>query len=154
MWPRLFESSFRRTLTSLVAACFFLPVPAAASGWQCWQDASDRYGVPINLLYAVSRVESGNKAGALSAPNKNGTYDIGLMQINSSHLPYLSRYGITEGVLMRDPCVNLHIGAWIMAQSIARHGMTWRGIGAYNAASDEKRRIYAKKVLSMLGPQP
>lgn len=122
-----------------------------AEGWQCWQEASDRYGVPVSLLYAVARVESGNKFNVVSKRNKNGTYDIGLMQINSRHLPALGRYGITASTLQHDACQNLHVGAWIMAESIKRHGFNWRGIGAYNAGSDELRMIYARKVYAARG---
>jgi soluble lytic murein transglycosylase-like protein len=131
-----------------------LPVSAFANaadsgGWQCWQDASEKYSVPIDLLYSIARVETGNRGKIVSRANDNGTYDIGLMQINSSHLPQLAKYGITEKKLINDSCLNLHIGAWILADSIARNGFNWRAIGAYNAGSESKRIIYAKKVFAM-----
>ena len=119
------------------------------NGWQCWQDASDRYRVPVDLLYAISRVESGNKANIISAANTNGTYDIGVMQINSAWLPNLRTYGITREVLLSDPCKNVNIGAWILSTSIAKYGYNWRGIGAYNAFTDSKRMIYARRVVAM-----
>jgi soluble lytic murein transglycosylase-like protein len=124
-------------------------VLAGKAGWQCWADAAIRYNVPIDLLYAIARVESGNKYNVVSGKNRNGSYDIGLMQINSSHLPRLRRYGITEKDLLQDPCLNLHVGAWILADAIERHGYNWVAIGAYNAASPDKRKTYAHKVMSM-----
>lgn len=129
-------------LAASVSAC-------AQQGWQCWADASARYKVPVDLLYAIARVETGNRAHLVSAPNKNGTYDIGLMQINSMHLPRLKKLGINERNLLADPCLNLHVGASILADAISRHGFTWTGIGAYNAGSPEKRRAYASKVFAM-----
>lgn len=139
-------------LRAVVAWLLLLPAAVALAGnegWQCWADASKRYNVPVDLLYAVARVETGNKYSVVSGKNRNGTYDIGLMQINSSHLRRLSKYGITERDLVEKPCLNLHVGAWIMAESIARHGYNWVAIGAYNAGSMEKRRIYARKVIAM-----
>lgn len=135
----------------LVLAALFLPSAsfAGSAGWQCWADASARYGVPVDLLYAVARVETGNRYKIVSGKNKNGSRDIGLMQINSSHLPRLAKHGITERDLLENPCLNLHVGAWIMSESIARHGYTWVAIGAYNAGSKNKRLIYAKKVYAM-----
>lgn len=118
-------------------------------GWQCWAEASAKYNVPVDLLYAIARVETGNRTGVVSRSNKNGTYDIGLMQINSSHLPRLARMGITERELLRNPCVNLHVGAMILSEMIAIHGYTWVAIGAYNAGSHDKRAAYAKKVFAM-----
>lgn len=138
---------------------------AEEGGWQCWQDAAMRYGQPIDLLYAIARVETGNKSGIVSKPNKNETYDIGLMQINSSHLPMLKKRlafefwpgapeaiankPVTQSLLLADACVNLHVGAWILSEAIKRHGYNWVGIGAYNAGSMSKRAIYARKVIGM-----
>lgn len=118
-------------------------------GWQCWADASARYNIPVDLLYAIARVETGNKGRLISKPNRNGTYDIGLMQINSMHLPRLAKIGITERDLIEKPCVNLHVGAMILSEMIARYGYTWVAIGAYNAGTHEKRVVYAKKVYAM-----
>jgi len=119
----------------------------SSGGWQCWADAAARYNVPVDLLYAIALVETGNRANVLSR-NKNGTYDIGLMQINSSHLKRLAKIGITQYDLLRDPCLNLHVGAMILAEMIATHGYTWVAIGAYNAKSHEKRAAYARKVFA------
>lgn len=124
---------------------------AQQGGWQCWAEAAARYNVPVDLLYAIARVETGNQSGLVSKRNKNGTYDIGLMQINSMHLPRLAKQGITERDLLAKPCLNLHIGASILADMIKRHGYTWVAIGAYNAGSHDKRRIYAQKVFTMHG---
>lgn len=133
---------------AIAALCLALSGQVAASGWDCWRQAADRYQVPVDLLYAISRVESGNRAAAIGR-NTNGSYDLGVMQINTMHLPRLAKYGITAQRLIEDPCLNVHIGASILSESIARHGFTWRAIGAYNAGSENKRLIYARKVYAM-----
>ena len=113
---------------------FFL-VCVSARGEACWEQAAQRYGVSAHLLYAIARVESGLNAVATNRSHfaRTGSYDIGLMQINSSHLPMLARYGISERDLY-DPCTNMHVGAWLLAESFSRHGATWDAVGAYNAA--------------------
>jgi soluble lytic murein transglycosylase-like protein len=111
----------------LAAIAFVIPVHALAS---CWEEASQSYGIPVNVLQAVAQTESNFNASA-KGRNKNGTYDIGLMQINSGWLPELSKYGLTEDSLS-DPCVNLKVGAWVLANNARRLGWNWNAIGAYN----------------------
>ena len=130
------------------AALASLPVLA---GPACFDEAARRYHVPVELLKAISMVESRGDPNARNY-NTNGSYDIGHMQINSWWLKTLEQYGITEETLL-EPCVNTNIGAWVLAQNIARYGLTWNAVGAYNAASDSKRLVYARKVATTLRSQ-
>jgi soluble lytic murein transglycosylase-like protein len=119
----------------------------------CWQDAADRYGVNASLLYAIARTESRLDPLARGRVNANGSYDIGLMQINSSWLPTLRRHGIEEQQLY-DACTSIHVGAWILAQNMRRLGNSWDAVGAYNAADPKKRLAYALKVYRNLPQDP
>jgi soluble lytic murein transglycosylase-like protein len=123
----------------------------------CWQEAGSRYQIDPALLYAIARTESALNPTA-SHRNRDGSIDIGLMQINSAWLPDLAKYGISARDLW-EPCTNIHVGAWVLAQKIKKHGMTWEAVGAYNATTPFKRTHYAWKVYANLErvsrqPQP
>ena len=118
-----------------------IPIPGKAA---CFEEAASRYQVPSVLLKAISRVESAGNPNALNR-NKDGSVDIGHMQINSRWLAKLSHFGISRDQLW-DPCTNTLVGAWILAQNVHRIGYSWNAVGAYNAASPEKRDRYARKV--------
>lgn len=110
----------------------------------CLAKSAQDYNVDINLLKAIAKTESGFSAGAISPPNTNGTVDIGYMQINSSWLGKLGR-DITKEALL-DPCTNIQVGAWILANNIKTYGNTWKAVGAYNARTPSKQQAYVEKV--------
>ena len=118
----------------------------------CWEEAAAYYGVNPYLLYAIAKTESGLRPDAINRGNKNGSYDIGLMQINSSWLPTLRKHGIEEKQLY-DPCTNIQVGAWILAHNMQRLGVTWNAVGAYNARDAALRTRYAWKVYRNLPRQ-
>jgi hypothetical protein len=79
-----------------------LAVLATAPTWAraCWEEAAQRYGISADLLYAVARVESNLNPQAVNRSHlqRTGSYDIGLMQINSGHLSALARHGIGKPI--------------------------------------------------------
>lgn len=133
-----------------VAVLWLIPGLALAN---CWLEAGSRYGVDPWLLYSMAKKESNLRPNAISK-DWDGSYGIGLMQINSKHLPTLARYGVTEEALF-DPCTNINVGAWVLSWNIHRHGNNVFALGAYNAGTkrtprqEERRRRYADDVLSI-----
>lgn len=121
-------------------------VPAHA---YCWVSAGQQHAIEPELLQAIADVESGQMADAMNY-NKNGTRDIGLMQINSSHLPRLSAQGITEQRLLEEPCLSVEVGASVLAGFVSLYGYNWTAVGAYNAGNAPGRQAarlrYAHKV--------
>ncbi|AGR57469.1 X polypeptide [Salmonella bongori N268-08] len=79
-------------------------------------------------------------------------YGYGLMQIDSQHLLFLKKYGITKENLINDICLNIYVGAYIMAVAFNKFGENWKAVGAYNAGfkenskQQERRTLYARKV--------
>lgn len=117
----------------------------------CWEEAARKYGLNVHLLHAIAKTESSLNPAATNRGNANGSYDVGLMQINSSWLPRLERFGITERNLY-EPCVSIDVGAWILAQNIRQLGNTWAAVGAYNTPHPGRGLAYARRVYMNLPP--
>ncbi len=115
---------------------------------QCINQAAVEYRVPAKLIISVLTTEGGHIGTA--SRNKNGTVDLGPMEINSSWLPTLLHYGFTKEEVQYSPCENVEIGAWILSQSIANETTVKRGIGDYNSHNNYYNLTYSIKVLKKL----
>jgi len=135
----------------VIVATTALGLAAAPAAHACWEQAARKYGVDVHLLYAIAKTESSLKPTAVNRNNANGSYDVGLMQINSSWLPTLKRFGIEEKDLY-EPCVSIDVGAWILAHNIRSYGNTWAAVGAYNTPDPARGLQYAHRVYRNLPP--
>jgi soluble lytic murein transglycosylase-like protein len=118
---------------------------------KCFEDAGSHYGINPLLLWAIAKVESNFNPYALNK-NKNNSYDMGLMQINSAHLKTLEKHGLVDKRYIWDPCYNIYVGAWVLSQCIKKYGYTWTAIGCYNAQTPWKRKKYSYKVYKAIEP--
>lgn len=134
----------------LVVLLLLSTQPAIAN---CWHSAGKRYGIEPELLQAIATVESGLSPSATNG-NKNGSTDIGLMQINSQHFSQLEKYNITRHALLNDPCQNVMAGAWVLAGQMRIFGYSWEAVGAYNAGNgrDSKTKMRRKRYIKKVAP--
>lgn len=95
---------------------------------------------------AIAKVESNFRPSAINW-NHNGTYDFGLMQINSSWYKVL---GHERWMMLSDPCYNVRVAAWILKQCIMKHGYTWRAVGCYHSPRSSRQVIYVDKVRAVI----
>lgn len=121
----------------------FVPAFAMAQNL-CFGEAAKIAGVDRDLIVAIAKHESGFDPRIVHY-NKNGSRDIGILQINSVHLPELQLAGFVEADLY-DGCTNMQIGAVYLKEAIRRNGNTWRAVGTYNASSEAKRVAYVNKI--------
>jgi len=137
------KNIFMNTAITSIIALFL----CCAQAWSfCFEEAGLLYNISPQLLWSIAKVESDFKPQAINR-NKNSSYDYGLMQINSG---WYQALGPERWKSLSDPCMNVKVGSWILAQCIKRHGYTWGAVGCYNATSKSKRDIYARKVYSTL----
>lgn len=134
---------------SWLFVALFCSLPLAANA--CYEEAAEQHDVPVDLLKAIAKVESGGNPNAVSR-NKDGSANIGLMQISTRWLPTLAKFGITRDKL-KDACTNVRVGAWILASYIAKHGSIWTAVEAYHAGYPKKSSLYSRKVQGHMPPE-
>jgi hypothetical protein len=78
--------------------------------------------------------------------NKDGTYDLGVLQINTRWLPTLARYGYTRDDLQFNPCKNIMAATWILATNLAEGKTLWSAIGNYHSHTLKHNLTYRTSV--------
>lgn len=122
----------------------------------CFEEAGYYFKIDPHLLKSIALVESNMNPGEIGI-NKNAegqlvSRDLGLMQINDSHLPELKKMGVirTDKDLLTNPCLNIKVGAWILYRHFSMCGINWQCLGTYNAGfskkNNAKRREYINRV--------
>ncbi len=122
----------------------------AGAPQMCFDQAGRDYGIDPLLLVAISIKESRLKADAVNKANSNGSEDVCGMQINSSHYGKLEKFNITRERLLKEPCICVYTGAWVLAKNFNSYGRNWDSVGIYNAGPKieliKTRRNYADHI--------
>lgn len=144
------------TILSRTVLLLLLLLTSSSSFAFCFQAAGARYQIDPVLLEAMAVQESGLNPRAINTNrNKTGkavSTDYGVMQINSTHIPTLISMGVirSKDDLLNNACLNVQIGAWILAKHLQTCGVSWSCLGSYNAGfadNNEKRRmVYARRI--------
>jgi hypothetical protein len=100
------------------------------------------------LLRAIGWHESKLNPASVGK-NTNGSIDYGAFQVNSEHLPKLSRYAIGPAQLM-DGCVSAYVAAWLLRDCTDRYGNTWTAVGCYHSPIPARQAWYANEIARIL----
>jgi hypothetical protein len=137
-----------------------VPIQSWAFSADVFLRASAATGIPVELLLAISHVESGfrpqaiNMSGqsyfpssrneALTLLRRSGdSVDIGLMQVNWGY--WGDKFGVSKAELL-DPQFNVLVGAKILEHCVRVKGGWWKGVAIYHSPRDTRQRDYVEKV--------
>ncbi|MGL4208742.1 MAG: lytic transglycosylase domain-containing protein [Candidatus Adiutrix sp.] len=115
--------------------------------FECVEKTCLEFDLPLALIMGIMATEKG-QVGKISK-NKNGTYDIGPMQINSIWLPKLKAVGISEPDLLNDGCVNVLVAGWLM-RSLLKNSSTPTAIAHYHSRTPRLGARYLAAVKQRL----
>lgn len=125
--------------TLFIAALIIVSLARTASAADyCFEQAGQMYGISPQILWAIAKSESHFNPRAVNW-NKNGSYDYGVMQINSSWSKVM---GPAAWNALSNPCYNIKVGAWILSLCIRKYGYTWKAIGYYNSSIPDMQAQY------------
>ncbi|MEG7665005.1 lytic transglycosylase domain-containing protein [Hafnia paralvei] len=151
--------SFQKCIRVLKSAIYVIFIYAGSANAFCFNEAGALYQIdPVLLRSLAIRESSLNPKAINSNKNKEGkvtSYDYGLMQINSTHISELKSLGVIKSKddLLDKPCLNVQVGAWILAKHLQKCGVNWDCLGSYNAGFSDKnalvRMFYAKKIYAI-----
>lgn len=130
--------NFLSKIFLIICVCSFLKADS-----NYYEEAGSYFNIDPRLLWSVAKVESKHNPYAISV-NENGTEDIGIMQINSVHLPFLRKHGISKKDLF-EPRTNIFVGTWVLHNCFKKYGNSINAITCYNGRI--KDNPYAEKVL-------
>lgn len=109
-------------MPKLILPLFLCLALSSLNANNAFVEAGKAFKLDPRILWAIAYKESRHTPHIISKPNKNGTYDIGIMQINSSHLVWLKReFGISQKDLRDNPRINIYIGALILRKCFDKH---------------------------------
>jgi hypothetical protein len=88
-------------------------------------------------------------------PNRDGSHDLGPLQINSWWVPRIARLiGRTQGQvahwLQHDACFNVATARWIYLTGLAASRDYWRAVGLYHSPTPARQIIYMRSVATHL----
>lgn len=96
----------------------------------CISYSADYFSLGHELMVAVLMTERGMNARVKQ--NNNGTFDLGIYQINQVRLPELQQFDIDAVTLATDQCVNAFMAAYLLKQEIMDADDFWEGVGNYH----------------------
>lgn len=142
----------KQTLTGVALATVLAATPFTTNAanvtksWTCWDASAKKHGLNPLMLMAIGSVESSLREG-IASRNTNGSYDLGIMQINTIHLPYFNKMGYSRHELQYNSCKNIMAAGYLLKTSIKKYGYNVNGIGGYHSNTPHRRIAYGRKVL-------
>lgn len=127
-------------MSKVLAACLIL--------------ASQTYSVPPAVMVGILQVEGG-RVGQQVGPNKNGSYDLGPMQINTLWVPKLAKHwGVSHTTAHRwirdDACTNMGVSAWLLRKHMNETGSLSKAIAYYHSRTPSLGYAYKNRVVAAM----
>lgn len=138
--PPLTANSDFHHISKIDAACILL--------------AADTYSVPPSVLLGIYFVKNG-EAEKSYGPLPDGSYDLGIMGINTAEIPALAKlWEASEQQvktwIQNDPCISAGVAAHRLSEAIKQGRSLPESIASYNQGTDEENKRFKDQVISAM----
>lgn len=140
-------------LTQPVHANPVLPADHEVRVGRCIRQASDGRLWLERTLWGLRDQEAGWVGAEIL--NRNGSHDLGPLQVNSFWVPKLAAMidrspSQVRVWLTHDPCFNVQAARWIFLTALSATRDYWKAIGVYHSPTHWRQRRYASLVAAKL----
>ena len=125
-----------------------IDVPVTPVTVECVKHASEISGVPLVALKGILQAEGGTPGKA--SRNRNGTRDVGPMQINTIWTKHFAEKGVSMELLKNNGCANVLAGTWILKSHYDRTRNIWRAVARYHSKTGKYQYRYLRRVYDHL----
>jgi hypothetical protein len=123
-----------------------IPIQYQQERIECSLQAANHYRIPGLVLLAVAEQEGGKPGQKVR--NSNGTYDYGVMQINTVSLSDLRPYGINENHVLAKGCYPYYLAAWRIAGHLQNdEGDIWQRAANYHSRTPYYNSVYRSNLI-------
>lgn len=130
-----------------------LPVDHERRVGRCIRQASEGRLWLERTLWGLRDQEAGWVGAEIL--NRNGSHDLGPLQVNSFWVPKLSAMidrppAQVRVWLTHDPCFNVQAARWIFLSALSATHDYWKAVGVYHSPTHRRQRHYAGLVAAKL----
>lgn len=118
---------------------------------RCIYQSATTKGIDPGIIFAIVKTEGGRNGSIVK--NKNGSYDLGVTQINTIQFKepwFLKRYPNWRDIV-NNACVAIDAASDILLRRISElpiNTSIWDAVGHYNSKTKTVKIVYLQKVLS------
>ena len=123
--------------------------PITGVTMECIEHAAKTSGVSLLVLKGILQAEGGTPGRA--SLNRNGTKDVGPMQINTIWTKTFANMGVPMIALKNNGCANILAGTWILKTHLNdMAGDQWKAVARYHSKTRKYQYRYLRSVFKKL----
>jgi soluble lytic murein transglycosylase-like protein len=140
---------------ALVVGSLFTSDPVRAAGKpsieayrDCVSTAAESFELSPLMIELIIETEGGWPGARMR--NKDNSYDLGVMQINTRWLPFFAERGLSESDLQNNACLNIYAGTYLLKKHLKQTGDVALAMAYYHNRKPHFAAAYLARIQSVI----